>query len=379
MPVMAPMPLMAPSHSNSLTSAPMSTLWFLVGHLNPAGHNGEQVHLPINASRFTVGRRPDSSLCLPFRTVSSDHAEFLSDSNQLILRDLGSTNGTYVNGHRLSEPTELQQDDLVQFADVALRLQRHAGAVTAATLQEDVYDQALALVQFDKLMTERQVTPYYQPIVDLASGETIAYEVLGRSRLYGIETPGAMFRAASKLNLEVQLSNMLRWEGVLQSSCFTTLPHLFVNTHPRELVEAGLIEAMRAIRETRPLQPLTLEIHEGAVSNVKQMIEIRAALADLDIRLAFDDFGAGQARLVELVNVKPDYLKFDITLIHELDEASSQKQQMVSSLVRMVRDIGIAPLAECVEREQESAICIDLGFELAQGYLFGKPAPGTCF
>lgn len=373
------MPLLAPPNSYSLTNAPTTALWFLVGHLSPAGHSGEQVHIPINASRFTVGRRPDSSLCLPFRTVSSNHAEFVTEPCRLVLHDLGSTNGTYVNGNRLSGAIELKQDDLVQFADVALRLQRHAGAVTSATIQEDVYDQALALVQFDKLMSERQVSPYYQPIVDLASGETIAYEVLGRSRLYGIETPGAMFRAAAKLNLEVQLSNMLRWEGVLQSSCFATPPHLFVNTHPRELIETGLIDAMRAIRETRPLQPLTLEIHEGAVTNVKQMIEIRAALADLDIRLAFDDFGAGQARLVELVNVKPDYLKFDITLIHDLDAASSQKQQMVSSLVRMARDIGIVPLAEGVERDEESCICSDLGFELGQGFFYGKPAPGTCF
>ncbi|MCA9142008.1 MAG: EAL domain-containing protein [Planctomycetaceae bacterium] len=373
------MPLLAPPHSIPHTCVPSAALWFLVGHLNPTGHNGEQVHIPINAKNFSVGRRPDSSLCLPFRTVSSNHAEFVSDHGKLILRDLGSTNGTYVNGNRLYGETELNQDDIVQFADVALRLQRQSSAVTSATLQEDVYDQALALVQFDKLMNERQVTPYYQPIVDFASGETIAYEVLGRSRLYGIETPGAMFRAAAKLNLEVQLSNMLRWEGVLQSSCFATPPHLFVNTHPRELNEDGLIEAMRAVRETRPLQPLTLEIHEGAVTNVKQMFEIREALADLDVRLAFDDFGAGQARLVELVNVKPDYLKFDIALIRDLDQASPQKQQMISSLVRMVRDIGIVPLAEGIEREEESQVCRDLGFDLGQGYFYGKPAPGTCF
>jgi EAL domain-containing protein (putative c-di-GMP-specific phosphodiesterase class I) len=197
--------------------------------------------------------------------------------------------------------------------------------------------------------------------------------------LYGIETPCAMFRAAAKLNLEIQLSNMLRWEGVLASSCFATLPHLFVNTHPRELAEYGLIDAMRAVREIRPLQALTLEIHEGAITDVKQMIELRAALADLDVRFAFDDFGAGQARLVELVTVKPDYLKFDICLIRDIDKASTPQQQMVSSLVRMVRDIGIVPLAEGVEREEESEICRDLGFELAQGYFYGKPAPGTCF
>lgn len=378
MPSLATPHYISPSHVPP-PPVPSATLWFLVGHLNPASHTGEQVHIPINAARFSVGRKPDSSLCLPFRTVSSNHAEFVSDASRLMLRDLGSTNGTYVNGQRLHGEIEIKQEDIVQFADVALRLQRQSGAVTSATLQEDVYDQALALVQFDKLMNERQVTPFYQPIVDFASGETVAYEVLGRSRLYGIETPGAMFRAAAKLNLEVQLSNMLRWEGVLQSACFTTPPHLFVNTHPRELREDGLIEAMRAVRETRPHQALTLEIHEGAVTNVKQMIEIRAALADLDVRLAFDDFGAGQARLVELVNVKPDYLKFDIALVHDIDEASAQTLQMVSSLVRMTRDIGIVPLAEGIEREPESDICRDLGFELGQGYFYGKPAPGTCF
>ncbi|MEO8493668.1 MAG: EAL domain-containing protein [Planctomycetota bacterium] len=356
-----------------------SAVWFLVGHLNPAGQSGEHTHIPIKAARFTIGRRPDSSLCLPFRTVSSDHAEFHAQPNGLFLQDLRSTNGTYVNGQRLTGEIEVKQEDLVQFADVALRVQCQAGAAASATLREDVYDQALALVQFDKLMSERLVTPYYQPIVDLASGETIAYEVLGRSRLYGVETPNAMFRAAAKLNLEVQLSNMLRWEGVLESSCFASPPHLFVNTHPRELVEDGLIEAMCAVRDIRPLQALTLEIHEGAITDVRQMTELRAALADLDVRFAFDDFGAGQARLVELVNVKPDYLKFDIALIHDIDKASSQQQQMVSTLVRMVRDIGVVPLAEGVEREEEAAICRDLGFELAQGYFYGKPAPGTCY
>ena len=120
-------------------------------------------------------------------------------------------------------------------------------------------------------------------------------------------------------------------------------------------------------------------MHEGAVTNGKKMIEMRAELADLDIRLAFDDFGAGQALLVELVNVKTDYLKVDITSIHDLDEASSQKQQMVSSLVRMARDIGIVPLAEGVERDQESDVCRDLCFELGQGFYYGKPAPGTRF
>ena len=356
-----------------------SAVWFLVGQLGPEANGSEQVHVPINLPRFSVGRRPDASLCLPYRTVSSNHAELITADRTLILEDLGSTNGTYVNGQRLYGSIELKQEDLVQFADVALRVQRQATTGATATLQEDVYDQALALVQFDKLMSEREVTPYYQPIVELPGGAVIGYEVLGRSRLYGIETPGAMFQAAAKLNLEVQLSNMLRWEGVLHSSSFASPPHLFVNTHPREMREEGLIESMREIRGLRPTQSLTLEIHEASITDTRQMMELRDALRDIDVRLAYDDFGAGQARLVELIEAQPDYLKFDIGLIRNIDQASAQQQQLVSTLVRMVLDLGVVPLAEGIETEGEASVCAELGFELAQGYFYGKPAPGTCF
>lgn len=353
--------------------------WFLVGQIHAGSSGGDVQHIPLNVSPFTVGRRPDACLSLPLPTVSTNHAEIVSEDGALTLRDLGSTNGTYLNGARLEGEAPLQQDDLIQFADVALRVQRQAPQACNATLQEDVYDQALALTQFDKLMSERQVVPYYQPIVSLATQETIGYEVLGRSRLYGLTTPAAMFKAAAKLNLEVQLSHMLRWEGVLQSDAFTDVPHLLVNTHPAEMQDTRLVGALQALRKIRPEQPLTLEIHEASVTSVPRMTELKAILRELDIKLAYDDFGAGQARLVELVKVQPDYLKFDIALVRDLDQAPTQHQQVVASLVKMVRELGVTPLAEGIERFEESDICRQLGFELGQGYLFGKPAPATCF
>ena len=223
-------------------------------------------------------------------------------------------------------------------------------------------------------MSERCVIPHYQPIIEIESREIVGYEVLGRSRLFGIESPGAMFKAAAKLNLEVQLSCMLRWEGIQQSDAFPTPPHLLVNTHPTELEQEGLIESIAAVREVNPTQPLTLEIHERAVSDCTAMSELRAALTDLDVRLAYDDFGSGQARLLELVEVRPDYLKFDISLVRDLHVASAKHQQMVASLVSMVRELDVIPLAEGVESEGESKTCLEVGFELGQGFYYGKPA-----
>jgi EAL domain-containing protein (putative c-di-GMP-specific phosphodiesterase class I) len=98
-------------------------------------------------------------------------------------------------------------------------------------------------------------------------------------------------------------------------------------------------------------------------------------LQHLKIRLAYDDFGAGQARLLELADVPPDVIKFDLQMIHGLPDATAEKRQMVASLVQMVRSLGVVPLAEGVETLEEATVCQELGFELAQGYFFGYPAP----
>lgn len=354
--------------------ASSQSVWFLVGQISRTPGNLDSVCVPITTP-FVVGRRHEASLCLPFRTVSSNHAELLITDQGVLLRDLNSTNGTFVNGEKLEGEVLLKPDDLIQFADVAMRLRQQGAASEVNTLAEDVCDQALALVQFDKLLNERAVTPYYQPIVDLNTHVAIGYEVLGRSRLLGVETPGAMFRAAAKLNLEVQLSMMLRWEGIRQSTSFASVHHLFVNTHPQEMGAPDFFASLHAVRDAHPSLPLTVEIHEGAVTDLAAMTRIRDELAALDISLAYDDFGAGQARLIELVEAKPDILKFDISLIRDLDKGSAQHQQLVGSLVKIALDLGVQPLAEGVETASQSEICRQLGFTLGQGYFYGKPAP----
>jgi EAL domain-containing protein (putative c-di-GMP-specific phosphodiesterase class I) len=188
-----------------------------------------------------------------------------------------------------------------------------------------------------------------------------------------------MFRAAAQLILEAKLSRMLRWEGMENSRVFPRVPHLFLNTHPTELIEPGLVESMRTLRSTHREQPITLEIHEAAVMNERVMTELRAALKDLQISLAYDDFGAGQARLRELVEVRPDYLKFDIALTRGIHQASAQRQQLLATLVGMARELDIVPLAEGIESDEESQACHQLGFVLGQGYRFGKPEPASYF
>lgn len=149
--------------------------------------------------------------------------------------------------------------------------------------------------------------------------------------------------------------------------------NLFVNTHPTELQGEGLVETLRELRTSFPEQPITLEIHEAAVTNPRLVGQLREFLSELDMRLAFDDFGAGQARLLELAEVRPDYLKFDMKLIQGIDRASPSRQQLVALLAKMVKELGIQSLAEGVETESEHNTLRQMGFALGQGFYYGRP------
>jgi EAL domain-containing protein (putative c-di-GMP-specific phosphodiesterase class I) len=347
--------------------------WFLSGQTDTAGPIRR---IGINTSPFVVGRVAEASLRLDTRSVSKNHAELLLEGEDLWIRDLNSTNGTYANGEKVSGLTKLNVGDLVQFATLVFRVGRDEAKTMGHTSAEnDVCDQALAIMQFDRLINDGGVFPFYQPIVTMTDQNPVAFEILGRSRLFGLTTPAEMFSAAQQLNQVTQLSDVFRSLGVDTAVKNKLRGNLFMNTHPDELGTKGLFESLQLLRRTHPEQPLTLEIHEKAVTDCQMIRELRDILRDLNIQLAFDDFGEGQARLVELSEVKPDYLKFDMGLTRMIHSATPERQKVVSMIVRMVNELGIVSLAEGVEEAEDHAILAQMGFQLGQGFYYGRPAP----
>ena len=313
--------------------------------------------MPGPADRFQLSRR------------------VLCRGRTLYLRDLNSRNGTYVNGERIVAPVEVHSEDLIQFADMPFRLSRQSTEDDSPTIHEDMCDLALGLVQFDKLFTDRVIVPYFQPVVDMTTHQTIGYEILSRSRLVGLETPAAMFSAAAQLNQEVELSVLMHCEGIPGQRPVPRNPSR-LRQHP----PSGDLGAGHCRVDERPAADLARAADHRRDSRsgrdrAVMMRDLRARLEDLNMRLAFDDFGAGQARLVELVEVRPHYLKFDRTLVQNIDQASSQRRQMLAHLVRIVNELGVTSLAEGIETAEEAEVCTEMGFVLAQGFYFGKPAP----
>jgi EAL domain-containing protein (putative c-di-GMP-specific phosphodiesterase class I) len=131
-------------------------------------------------------------------------------------------------------------------------------------------------------------TPVLSTIVSLNDRRPVAYEILGRSRLFGLTTPSEMFAAAQQLNQVTQLSDVFRSIGVKTAVDNQLLLNLFMNTHPDELGTSGLKDSLRLLRRMHPDQALTLEIHEKALTDC-QMIRDCARHIELKIQLAFDD------------------------------------------------------------------------------------------
>jgi EAL domain-containing protein (putative c-di-GMP-specific phosphodiesterase class I) len=341
--------------------------WSLVAH-----DDGEVV--PLRTFPCRIGRQPGLPVRLVHTSVSLLHAELRQAGEELVLADMASRNGTFVNGRRVKDTQPVVLGDLLQFGAVVFRLNNESRTCLAKTsASEDIGDLALAIAQFDKLIDDQVVVPHYQPIVTADTNQIIGFEALARSRLFGLDNPKMMFKAAEFFQKEAQLSRLLRTEA-LRRLQLSTGQHLFLNTHPAELHDLRhLIVSLQQLRHDNPEQPMALEVHEACAVDIPTIKMLRLVLDDLGMQLAYDDFGAGQARLHELVEARPDFLKFDRKLVAGLEAAGGDRLQMLESLVQMCRQLGIMTLAEGIETAGEAEACRRMGFELMQGYFFGRP------
>jgi EAL domain-containing protein (putative c-di-GMP-specific phosphodiesterase class I) len=334
---------------------------------------------------FRVGRLPDLALTLPSESVSKEHAELFLRGGTLHVRDLGSKNGTFVNSERVGE-APLREGDILHFAQVEFRLGRQeideeegkslepsTVSLGSANLPEQFLEGTRELPQ---LLRERQVTSVFQPIVSLPSGTLAGYEALGRGRHPSLpEAPLDLFRIASAVGAQAELSRVFRETALRLANEKGGFPALFLNVHPAELETPGLVPAVVEARQRSPQLRLILEVHEGALADLESVDRLRTQLSRSGIGIAYDDFGAGQARLLELAEVPPHYLKFDMTFVRGIDSAPGSRQRLLTSLVSVARDLLVYTVAEGVETAEEADVCMRIGFTHAQGFFFGRPRP----
>ena len=331
---------------------------------------------------FRVGRREGCDLCLASQNVSGLHAEILEEGEgELWLYDLNSTNGTFLNEQRIRERIRLRENDTIVFGNCSFNVARHSEGAARhpmATIESGAVEAVPETPEekFQRLL-DSGTTPFFQPIYDISGAmrQRIGYEVLGRSRMFGLQTPDQMFAAALEFEKEAKLSRVLRHRGI--EAAEADLPKhlmLFVNTHPTEIESGDLKESLNEIRKSFPTRDIVLEVPESILNSPDSFADIRKQLLDLDMLLAIHDFGAGQIRLSELSEMAPDIVKFDSALIQGIDKATSKRRRLVSAMTKMVRELGITAMAEYIEYSAEHQALKQLGIQYAQGFHYGRPS-----
>ncbi len=148
---------------------------------------------------------------------------------------------------------------------------------------------------------------------------------------------------------------------------------LFLNLHPLDLADPGLGESIVPIEVWA--KSIVLEITErSSLEGIDDLESRIAALRRRGYRIALDDLGAGYAGLTSFAALDPEVVKIDMQLVRGVD-ADPIKQRLVASMTGLCRELGIQVVAEGVETAAERDALAELGCDLLQGYLIGRPKP----
>lgn len=353
--------------------------WFLEGEMDEV--NGTTA-VPITQSPFIIGRGDDAPYKFEFRDVSKHHAELETRGNSLIIRDLGSKNGTYVNDTLLAGPRPLGDGDVIRVAGHDIRV----GSETTGRLPHlldriSPARRTAALLHFGatevrEMISQGAAKPIFHPIVEIETGSLLAYDVFGRCDLEGA---GAntydLFFVAAYIGLEEELSQLFRAKAAQAACSLANPPLLFLRVHPSEFdAPKRLFKSLETMRADHPSVPLAVSFGENLVRGPSRMRDFVQNLDRLAISMVYENFLGPRERLDEILQFPPDFLKFSRRATSRLVSGDPVEKERFSTLVHAVSDQGIRCVADWVTRAEEVEACREVGFFAAQGPLFGKPA-----
>jgi PAS domain S-box-containing protein len=256
-----------------------------------------------------------------------------------------------------------------QLVDITDRKEREC------RLEHDV-EEALWLGRIRDALDEDRFVLYAQPIVDLMTGQTVQHELLLRmlDEDGQVIPPCAFLPAAERFGLISEIDRWVIRQAVQIAS--EGVPTEF-NLSGRSIGDPDVLrELATAVRESG-VDPSLLVVEVTETAFVGQT-EAGRAFAEkvraLGCRLALDDFGTGFSSLSYLKHLPADHLKIDIDFVRELT-VSETDARVVRGIVALAREFNQTTIAEGVEDEATLLMLREMGVDLAQGYLFGRPAP----
>ena len=222
--------------------------------------------------------------------------------------------------------------------------------------------------KIERVITERAFSPVFQRVVELSAGATIGYEAL--TRFADGTRPDRMIADAHAVGLGIELELACLADALDASDALPPACWLSLNAAPAVILEGDRLAGLLAGRT----RPTVLEITEHVA--IDDYPALRRAVARLGptVSLAVDDAGAGFASLHHVVELRPQFLKLDVSLVRGVDRDVT-RQAMIAGLRHFAGRVNCELIAEGIEAQAELAMLRELDVPLGQGYLLGRPEP----
>ena len=272
--------------------------------------------------------------------------------------------------------------ELLKRADAALFQAKAAGRDGQRRYtrpSDDALEQLAMTGRLRRAIEDGRLVLHYQPLVDLATGAIVGVEALVRwhddKRLV---MPGSFIPLAERTGLIGPMSKWVVAEACRQNRAWRDAGidlYVSVNLPPTFWEPTAMSEIVETI-ESYGLQPdrMMIEITESAFMNAPQRNEpVLNEIRGRGLRLAIDDFGTGESSLGRLTQMAATTLKIDRSFVADLP--GDHARVLVSTMIKMADGLGLQPLAEGIETEEQRAFLLEQGCPLGQGYLFSKPVP----
>ncbi|MCI1944210.1 GGDEF domain-containing protein [Clostridium luticellarii] len=232
--------------------------------------------------------------------------------------------------------------------------------------------------ELEKILSDKDITTVFQPIVSLKDASIVGYEALSRGPENSeLHLPAKLFHAAEVYDKIWELELLCRKKAIERANKIDKNKLLFLNVDPMifkdERFKSGFT---RDFLEKYNMSPdlIIFEITEKtAIEDYKSFRVALDNYVDQGYKIAIDDMGTGYSGLRTLMETKPHYIKIDISFIRNIDK-DSFKQELVKTFVTLGKSTDMNIIAEGIETESELSKLIELGVSSGQGYFLQRPS-----
>lgn len=269
---------------------------------------------------------------------------------------------------------------LRKYADFAMYQVKHSRKGELLEFDPEVYRTNLqerrCHEEFRRLINEELISYHFQPIIDAKDGSVFAYEALMRVDLPTLHSPADVLRLAREENF---LHEVERITFFCASSAYQALENagkvvpsalLFVNSIASQYLTPDELSEYSA-RYASILPRIVIEITEEEGLDPKAL-RIKQTIPGSSGAFALDDYGSGYSNERSLLELSPNYIKIDLSIIRDID-TDANKRQIVSNTVSYAHQRGMKVVAEGLETADEVRTVLSLGVDLLQGFFLAMP------